>query len=56
MYVPEQNVAPMRIEDEIAGYLDRQESRFCKAWNASQPLYAGACLVAKLKRRVLMSR
>lgn len=38
IYVLEQSVAPMRIEGEITDYLDRRESRFCKAWNASQSL------------------
>jgi len=38
IYILEQSVAPMRIEGEITDYLDRRESRFCKAWNASQSL------------------
>jgi hypothetical protein len=52
IYVLEQIVVLIRIEDEISDYLDR----FCKNWNVSQPLYAGVCLVAKLKRRIFMSR
>jgi hypothetical protein len=35
IHVQEQNVAPMRIEDDIADYLERRASRFCKVWKAS---------------------